>query len=323
MTPEDCLRILAERLPADTALPTIHFGGDPAPDTSALAASRARWLANAWTPAVTRALPSKHNLFVGISAFHPPTGTPIMPGKYIRRSKDNFAAMMAVMIDDLGDGPGAKIPKHRMRLAPTWLVETSPGNHQAWYVLSEPCTDRDYAEAFIKALIADGLASDNDPGMAGVSRVGRLPGGINGKAKYGGSFQTRIADWNPERRFTLAQIQAGYYMRSIVVAPPRQAVKPPPGGAADVLAACVPVILEYAGRFLEQRTGTVWHPMICPWRNGHTNGDISGTAYAYPSAENHYLGGFHCHHGTCTGRNIGDLRRWAAQAYLQMTGKSL
>ena len=41
------------------------------------------------------------------------------------------------MLDDIG----TKVAMERLTLPPSWLLETSPGNHQAGYLLREPLTD--------------------------------------------------------------------------------------------------------------------------------------------------------------------------------------
>ena len=61
------------------------------------------------------------NTYVGVSRFKAVDGR-------VRRRKVQFASLDCVMIDDLGDGPGAKLPMSRLKIAPTALVETSPDN---------------------------------------------------------------------------------------------------------------------------------------------------------------------------------------------------
>lgn len=67
-------------------------------------------------------------------------------------------------------------------------------------------------------MVAQGLATDGkDPGMKGVTRYGRLPLGINNKpalvAEYGHPFQVRLAEWDPARRYTLAEIIGAYKLK--------------------------------------------------------------------------------------------------------------
>lgn len=54
-------------------------------------------------------------------------------GEY-RRQKAQFVGLYAVMLDDIG----SKVAIERLTLPPSWLIETSPGNHQAGYLLNDP-----------------------------------------------------------------------------------------------------------------------------------------------------------------------------------------
>jgi len=91
-----------------------------------------------------------------------------------------------------------------------YLIETSPGNYQAGYILANPLTDQNEATRLINAIIAKGLS---DPGATGVARWARLPNGINGKEKYksesGDASQCRLVRWNPERSYTLKKMAVG------------------------------------------------------------------------------------------------------------------
>lgn len=93
------------------------------------------------------------------------------------RRKDCWSAVWLVLLDDLG----TKVALDKLRLQPSALVETSPGNYQAWLMLAAPERDADRAEALINGLIKAGVS---DPGAGSLTRYGRLPVGINGKAKY-------------------------------------------------------------------------------------------------------------------------------------------
>jgi len=49
--------------------------------------------------------------------------------------------------------------------------------------------------------------------------------------------------------------------------------------------------------------------VICPWVADHSHGDATGTMVFRPSADNGYIGGFHCCHSHCEHRNIKDVFR--------------
>lgn len=77
-----------------------------------------------------------------------------------RRRKANFSALYAVMLDDVG----SKVDKERLTLASSWLLETSPGNYQAGYLLDAPLAGGLLADRLINAIIAAHLC---DPGVNG------------------------------------------------------------------------------------------------------------------------------------------------------------
>ena len=301
-----CLEILNQNVDEHSAIPVISFCGDP------YNVAREAWQARAWMHN-SRPLDSAANLFVGVSAFHPIDGNSLRMDAFLSRKKECFSGLLAVMIDDIGDGLGSKLPMSAVKLDPTWMVETSPNNYQAWYVLGHPCKDRNLAEAFIDSLVTHGLSSPTDPGMRGVSRVGRLPCGVNGKAKYAG-FATRLVDVSEDARFSLEEIAMAYSMAMPTGTPKaRLPTKPLQDGMGAVSAICeiIPKLLVLEGRVISSQNQYGWAGIVCPWFEEHTERDISGTAYVLPGETNNFAGGFKCHHGHCQNRTISDVIRWA------------
>ena len=138
------------------------------------------------------------------------THTPDASGRYTRK-RAQFAAIYGALLDDVGTKAG---PLSALRLPPSVVIETSPGNYQALYLYRAPVTDLVAADALQDALIAAGLC---DPGADGPSaRYGRLPFGINGKRAP--PFACRLVEWHPERRYTIAQVMTGLQLSP---APPR------------------------------------------------------------------------------------------------------
>lgn len=129
--------------------------------------------------------------------------------------KENFHAIHFLLLDDVG----TKIqPEQLAGFEPSWVLETSPGNHQAGIVLKEPIIDREEAMRLTNALVKCELT---DPGASGISRWARLPNGINGKPNYlddlGNSFACKLVSWNPGKRYTTGQIEE--WFRSIPPSP--------------------------------------------------------------------------------------------------------
>jgi len=118
-------------------------------------------------------LSAANNNYLGCASFYPGDD-----GSFKAR-KAQFAACHFLMLDDLG----TKVPLERLAgVELSWLIETSPGNHQAGIILAEPLTDGAVAVRLLNAVIDSGLC---DAGATGpLSRWARLPVAINGKPKY-------------------------------------------------------------------------------------------------------------------------------------------
>lgn len=219
-----------------------------------------------------------------------------------RRRKDCWAGLWMVLLDDVG----SKVPfDTALRLAPSCLVETSPGNFQAWLFLAQPERCQQKAQALIDGLIKAGAS---DPGAGNLTRYGRMPTGINGKAKYrdknGQPFTQRVHVWEPSHRYTPEQIAKAYGFDLAAASKPRPKRT---SGTKSAGAGYTP-ILEAAGLYLEPIRGIEGgHRIVCPWHEGHTGQDTTGTAYFEPAEQNGMQGGFLCHHGGCKGKSITDL----------------
>ncbi len=284
MNNREFMTLLFNDTPAGAHGLMCTFKGDPNND--------ANWTAHVWdgkrTPKADR------NNYCTISSFTE------ADGQY-RRRKAQFAALHAVMIDDLGTGPGSKLSMDLLKIKPTVLIETSPDNYQAWIKLSEPVTDRIEAEKLIKAMIHQGLLADIDPGMNGVTRVGRLPVGVNGKPKYNG-WTVRVAEAGADIRYSIDEIIEAYDLDLTAVTvstfKPRIVENPDKDFALMVFNALGMVRSEII------REGDLYKVHIeCPWIDEHTDRSDTGTAY--------FIGnGFKCHHGHCDGRNFKDVMTW-------------
>ncbi|MDY0035069.1 MAG: DNA-primase RepB domain-containing protein [Zoogloea oleivorans] len=251
-----------------------------------------------------------HNNYICISTFNRAED-----GKH-RRRKDCWSGLWMVLLDDLG----TKIPFTALRLAPSCLVETSPGNYQAWLFLKEPERDQLRAEALINGLIKAGAS---DPGAGNLTRYGRLPTGINGKAKYhdknGQPFAQRTHIWEPSRRYTPEQIAQAHGFDLEAASKPQRRRTAPTKAAAKGNGYLS--TLEAAGLYIEPIRGIEGgHRIACPWSGHHTGRDTSGTAYFEPADQNGMRGGFKCQHGHCSGRTIVDLD-YFIQTLLRTTGR--
>ncbi len=285
------------------------FRGDPGK------VDRRAWAGRPWSPG--QKLPpwfDGANCYLTVSTFDADPET----GRRHRR-KASFAAMHAVMVDDVG----TKVDRKKLRLPPSALIETSPGNFQAFYFLKQNASTRDrlLCERLIDRMIAAGLTADGtDPGMRGVTRYGRLPVGINGKAKYveklGEPFQTRCVLLESWRRYSAQWIAKAWALDLSAPPPPRYTKKAAPSPAlierAGEQFAALLETLKIMEMYIGQRGAA--HDITCPWIAEHTGKAASGTAIFEPSKDNGWAGGFVCHHGHCREhRTIRHVYAWLAE----------
>ena len=125
----------------------VSFHGSPAN------VSKKDWSGFSWNIGNPCSLDTANSYF-SLAVFNPDEN-----GVY-RRKKRQFAALHALMLDDVG----TKVPLDRLTLRPSWLLETSEGNYQAGYLLADPITDPDLADRLMEAVIEAGLC---DPGAGG------------------------------------------------------------------------------------------------------------------------------------------------------------
>lgn len=253
------------------------------------------------------------NLYVCVSAMKQNAA-----GEF-RRRKENFAGGILLMIDDLGTGIGAKQSLDLLAaLPPSALIETSPDNFQAVYLLDRLETDETKFDALIRAFVHNCLLSPMNSGMDGINRVFRPPYGINGKTKYlrdGQPWYVRMAEANLDRRYSVEEIAKAYELDLVR----ENRVRPNADYMANVKpdrrAAFLEVyrVLRAAGmlkRDEPNRSG--WIDIICPWRDHHSDRADNGASIRVPDEENQYYGAFRCHHGHCEGKGWPDVTEWLA-----------
>ncbi|MDI6746342.1 MAG: hypothetical protein QMD17_04280 [Rhodocyclaceae bacterium] len=290
---DEFLRTLFDDLTVDVAPVVTSFAGNPA------SVSPAAWKSRRWRDG-DNALPAEANNYFSLATFRPDEA-----GEY-RRRKAQFVALHVVMLDDIG----GKVPMERVTLPPTWLLETSPGNHQAGYLLTEPITDGLLADRLMNAIVAAALC---DPGANGPrARLARLPVAVNGK--HAPPFVCRMVTWAPERRYSVADLVAGLQLemgqaeRAKRTTTRAHSTRPDDGD--PVLIPCpeenaVLAALRERGLY-KVPLGEGKHDITCPWVNEHTGAVDGGTAYFEPD-DNWPIGGFKCLHGHCAERHIRDL----------------
>jgi hypothetical protein len=246
------------------------------------------------------------NAYVTVGAFKKAAD-----GTYRRRT-ETFTAGLALMVDDVG----TKVDRTFVEaMQPTWKIETSPGNEQWWYFLDTPERDMARFDGLIRAFI-HGKLLGADPGMSGVTRVGRLPGHLNGKKAYNG-WTTRITEANGSR-WSPQELLDGFGLQIMGRRMSRE--KLPTEEALERNRMFMNVY-----KWLDQRSmlkrhepdPSGWTEISCPWVDGHTGGVDNGAAVREPAAENDYYGAFRCHHGHCVDKGWADLTEWINEASIE------
>ena len=152
-------------------------------------------------------------------------------------------------------------------LPPTWIIETSPGNYQWAWVLSEqvPLGVAGAAErAFAEAGYTDG-------GAISPVRNWRIPGSVNLKPERN-RFAAVLTEFHPEREFTVEEVCAAL---GVTPAAADTATTRPvmldDDGTDDVLA-----WLSEAGHLTAHGNSAGWWGVVCPNNAAHTTGEIEG-----------------------------------------------
>lgn len=285
--------------PAEMRPVVVSFDGDP---TKVAANS---WFGRPWPFELGKPtdLPAQANNYFSLATFRPDEA-----GQY-RRQKARFSALHAVMLDDVG----TKVAMERLTLPPTWLLETSPGNHQAGYLLREPLADGVIADRLMNAVVAAGLS---DPGANGPrARLARLPSAVNGK--HSPPFPCRLAAWRPELRYSTEELVDGLELELQSTGRPQRAnTRAAQSRPADGDPVWLPrpdennVLVALRNRGLYKAPlGAGKHDVTCPWVQEHTGAADSGTAYFEPD-DSWPIGGFKCQHGHCADRHVRELLRF-------------
>ncbi len=235
-------------------------------------------------------LSEKTNNYFSLSTYHP------NENGYFSRKKCHFSALHAVMLDDVG----TKVLPGDIKLAPSWSLETSPGNYQWGYILAEPLNDAHMADNLMKAIIDAKLC---DPGAGGpTARLARLPVAVN--SKHLPAFQCCINEWNPANRYNLAELVTGL---GISISEPEPSKKQKTSQSHNSDTQENPVLIALKAKGLYKRpAGGQKHEITCPFVTEHTDGVDQGTTYFEPT-ETYPVGGFNCFHGHCQDRGIQDL----------------
>ena len=262
----------------------------------------------------SRVIDKKSNVYLCVSAMKQNS-----KGEY-RRRKENFAGGVLLMIDDLGEGLGAKFPMAVINpLPPTCLVETSPDNFQAMYFFDSLVEDQELFDALIRSFIERQFLGQ-DTGQAGVNRVFRPPVGINGKPKYfnedGKPWNVKLENWVPGNRYSVKEIANAFQLNLVK----RNKLVIDSGLQDKVKSNRIRAFIDhrkalnYWGMLKTDRVDVSgWAAIVCPWTDQHTDKADTGAAIRVPDLENQWFGAFRCHHAHCEGKGWRELTEWLSE----------
>lgn len=290
------IEALARGLPEAERMIVCGFSGDPA------VANPGAWRPRPWKVGGDIPIGMKWNGYVTVSSF-----LRAGDGSFRRRS-ETFAAGRALMVDDVGTKVDAALVAG---VPPSARIETSPGNEQWWYFLEEPERDMGRFDGVIRAFIASRLLGA-DPGMSGVTRVGRLPGFYNMKPAYGG-WRVEMRELT-DRRFTLDELLQRFSLQINGRRVNREKLQTAEAIERNRAFAFVYSWLQERNmlkRTEPDRSG--WTEMTCPWVGDHTGKADTGAALREPAPENEHYGAFRCHHGHCADKGWAELTEWVAE----------
>ena len=206
-------------------------------------------------------------------------------------STANCTHVTFIAVDDVGTK--SKVPP----LEPTWKIESSPGNFQWAWVLSEQ-VPLGVAGAAERAFAAAGYT---DGGAINAVRNWRIPGSINLKEGRD-RFAAVLTEFHPEREFTLEAICAAL---GVTPDPADTATVRPvtldDDGTDDVLA-----WLSEAGHLTARGNAAGWWGVVCPNAEAHTTGEIEGR---YMPVNRAYT----CLHAHCAEWNSARFLSWVAE----------
>ena len=188
----------------------------------------------------------------------------------------------------------------------SWLIETSPGNHQGGIVLAQPITDGAVAARLHNAMIDAGLC---DAGARPIEPLGAAAGGDQWQTEIRRQSR-RPVPVSPGRMATRQAILAARDCGSTAAG--TRTSRKAEGARSHVRSALhclattqttfVPEGGGEPGRCGAQRRGLYKtplgsgkHDMTCPWVHEHTDELDTGAAYFEPD-DQYPLGGFCCQH---------------------------
>ncbi len=230
-----------------------------------------------------------------------------------------FKRFHVLVLDDIGTKVDIDFLKSDFK--PTYIIETSEGSYHYGYVLAEPITVLEQAEALVQLVYEAGYS---DKGGKMANKLVRLPDGVNGKKGSKEFFPVRLVSfdgplWTPtdilsvlDLGVTWAEIEADANLVSkqrankgtgLTAWSPIRPNMPTVTGIID------PVVeWLYDMDMIKQETNE-WLTVECPWCDQHTTGGdwASYSPLGWGGAAYERNRGFHCFHEHCHSRRGQDF----------------
>ena len=228
-----------------------------------------------------------------------------------RRVLGEFVSFHVIVVDDYGTKVVPGVPEKILGRRPNYVLETSLGNYQAGWIV-EPITDLAWLRGALKQLkdaIGDG---DN---LADPMIWRRLPVGVNGKPQHR-NWQLNLATREFQKDLVVSKLWLKGRMGPVVpLASPSGTTTIPAQDKIDA----DPVLQAFhlLGRVQGQARQTTmgWgHDVECPWVEEHSVRAPTGAVYVPVH------GRFHCHHGHCQDRDMGEVRERLDQLLREHSG---
>ena len=263
--------------------------------------------------------PDSNNYFC-ISSFRPssikivkgPDGREYKSGSW-RRKGEFFHQIKCVSLDDIGH----KVDLSKITLPPSALIETSPGNYQAHYIISDEDTfNKEKCERLINGLADLGIT---DGGAKGVNRLMRLPVGSNTKSKYrqsnGEAFKTSLIYWAPENIYSLNDLIKHYKISQTAKHKATTfQINPDANLQMEISNYWSHLLAKLESNSLMIGSSHLsWVEIACPWAENHSDPNANKAGVAVPSNQNGWVGAFHCFHESCKGKRLKDLLSFIAK----------
>ena len=256
-------------------------------------------------------------LYYGTSTCHP---DPTDDRLYNRKAL--FDRLHVVVLDDIGTKiPESKLPKD---LIPSYKLESSEGNFQYGYVLTEPVDDLAQAEALIQLIYEAGVS---DEGGKMPTKLVRLPEGVNGKAGAKQGFVSRLTftsgkTWTPQELLTTLGLpikwdnvveEATKYAKAKANTGAGTSLWAPVKATAISTGGLIDPVMEwlYASDQVMQDNGQ-WLTVRCPWADAHSSGDSTAGYLPVGRGDKPNSRAFKCFHEHCAANKTIDFLSYVA-----------